>query len=159
MTPLETIPEKLGSSEMLAIGLISRVKGDIQGNAALLFKEEHALRLVQILGSKEEDIPDDGFGDLERSMLEETANITISSFMNSIATHLEKSCIPNAPIYLLDMAGSILAVILMESADVADVALLVSTKFECRNEDLTALFVLLPNPASLHAIEEGLYEK
>jgi chemotaxis protein CheY-P-specific phosphatase CheC len=156
MTQIETIPERMGSGEALAVGLLARVAGEISGNAVLLFSRAEALQLVQLLGSPAKDMPIKGFGELERSMLEETANITISSFMNSITFHLARRCVPNAPQYVMDLAGAILSVVLMESAEVADQAVLFTTRFACESEQLQALFVFLPSPASLHALQEGL---
>lgn len=152
---IEQIPEELGGGSALAVGLLSRVVGEICGNAVLLFERSHALNLVKILGG-DSSAAFDGFGALERSMLEETANITISSFMNSMTNHLARRCVPNAPVYLLDMAGAILSVVLMESAAVADTAVVFSTRFACQDESLAALFVFLPSPAALGQIEEGL---
>ncbi|OVE81429.1 hypothetical protein BVY04_03300 [bacterium M21] len=151
---IEEIPERMSSGDMITVGLLSRVTGMIEGNSVLLFSEKDAAQLVQALGSKKQKI--EGFGDMERSMLEETANITISSFMNSITSHLNRKCVPNAPIFLVDLAGAILSVILMESAEVADRAILFSTKFLCKDEDMQVMFVFLPSPPSLLELQGGL---
>ncbi len=157
LAPVETIPEQLGNGERLAVGLLSRVCGEIEGNAALLYDRADALRLVQLLGSRDETLAVEGFGALERSMLEETANIAITSFMNSLTAHLDRRCVPNAPVYLLDLAGAILSVILMENAALADHAFFLLTEFRCEGEDLSAVFAFLPSPASLDALREGLH--
>lgn len=157
MADIDVIPEKLGNSEDSAIGLLTLVRGEIKGNAALLFTFPDACRLIGILGRKKVNAVDEyEFNEMERSMLEETANITISSFMNCMTSHLGRKCIPNAPIFLKDMAGAILSVMLMESAEVADQAVLFSTTFKCENEDLKALFTFLPSPSSLLTLQEGL---
>jgi len=156
MAPIETIPEQLGSGQTLALALLARVGGEIEGNAVLMFQREDALQLVRALGSPTSTIPIEGFGELERSMMEETANITISSFMNSITFHLGKKCVPNAPIFMMDMAGAVLSVILMESAEVADQAIVFSTRFTCPTGGMNALFVFLPSPSSLGIMEEVL---
>jgi chemotaxis protein CheC len=154
--PLERIPEQLGGGEQLAVGLLSRVRGEMEGNSLLLLGRDDALTLVHLLGGAREGGACEGFGDLERSMLLETANIAITSFMNSLAVHLGLACVPNAPVYLLDLAGAILSVILMENAAVADEALLILTAFTCEGEDLTALFAFLPGPDSLESMQRGL---
>ncbi|MFW5829787.1 MAG: chemotaxis protein CheC [Planctomycetota bacterium] len=156
MVAIEQVPERLGAGEVLTVALVTRVAGEITGNAALLFQRPEALQLVRWLGSPATDVPAAGFGELERSMLEETANITISSFMNSITAHLAKRCVPNAPMYLMDLAGAILSVVVMESAAVADTALLFSTRFLCDADQMQALFVFLPSPEALQALREGL---
>jgi len=151
---LEDVPETLGGSETHCAGLISRVRGEIEGNAVLLFSEEDSLALTTALGSKVETI--EQFGPLERSMLQETANITISSFMNSITAHLGHRCIPNAPMYILDLGGAILEFLLVECAYVSDKVILFSTQFVCKNQNIKASFIFLPSPDSLDIIQEGL---
>jgi chemotaxis protein CheC len=156
--PLEEIPEQFGGGDNLVVGLLSRVVGDVEGNSMLLFGRDDALKLVAILGGKRKNGNGnvEGFGELERSMLEETANVTITSFMNSLTSHLGERCIPNAPVYLLDLAGAIVSVALMEIAEAADRALVISTTFSCKEENLSAIFIFLPSPESLAALEEGL---
>lgn len=157
LAPVERIPEQLGSSDRLAVGLLSRVTGDVEGNAALLYDRADALRLVRLLGSRDASLTVEGFGALERSMLEETANIVITSFMNSLTAHLDRRCVPNAPVYLLDLAGAIMSVILMENAALSDHALLLLTAFHCEGEDLGAVFAFLPSASSLDVVREGLH--
>ena len=151
---IEKIPEIVFDSEVECIGLVSRVLGDIKGNSILLFSEEDAVLLVEALGSGVKCQAD--FGELECSMLEETANITISSFMNSMTFHLRHSCIPNAPSYQQDISGAILSLLLMESAYEADKVIMFSTRFFCKSQDIKASFIFLPSPPSLRLIEEGL---
>ncbi len=158
LSDIAVIPEKTGNSEKIAIGLIVQVNGEIKGNAALLFNVEDAYKLVSLLGNTKIKSINEELNELERSMLEETANITISSFMNSITAHLGQQCIPNAPLFLKDMAGSILSVMLMESAEVSDQAVIFSTKFISEQKDISALFTFLPSPSSLKILGKGLVD-
>lgn len=156
MKSIDIIQEELGQCETLSVALLLRVTGEVEGNSLLIMPEKDAVTLVNFLGSKSTADDHISFDDVEQSMLEETANITVSSFMNGLATHLNKKCIPNAPIYIHDMAGAILSVVVMESAEISDKALVFETYFECQNSNLHALLLFLPNPASFDMLQEGI---
>ncbi|MBF0101209.1 MAG: chemotaxis protein CheC [Desulfobacterales bacterium] len=153
---IEDIPESLAESDAIVAGIVTRITGEIEGNAALIFKEEDSLTLIRILGGSKKSDLRSGLGELERSMLQETANITISSFMNSIGTHLNKRAVPSVPVFFADLAGAILSVLLLETAEVFDDAVLFSTFFECQHENLKGFFVFFPSPSSLTTLKEGL---
>lgn len=84
----------------MAVGLLSKVRGDIEGIMVFIINQSDVTRLLGVLGAKRVDDSIELLGPFEKSMIEETANITISSFMNSLASHLDLKCVPNAPIYL-----------------------------------------------------------
>lgn len=153
---IDNIQEELGQSEKLSVALLLRVTGEIEGNSLLIMSEENAVSMVHLLGSGTEVDSAQKFTDLEHSMLEETANITVSSFMNGLASHLGKKCIPNAPIFIHDMAGSVLSVVVMESAELSDQALIFETMFECKTGSMQALLLFLPSPSSFSMLQEGI---
>ncbi|MBF0120586.1 MAG: chemotaxis protein CheC [Desulfobacterales bacterium] len=154
--PIQEVPESLGESDAIAICLFTKVEGDIEGDAILILKENDALNLIEILGGDKNVNIEESIGEMELSMLQETANITISSFMNTFMSYLNKSAIPSSPIYIRDLIGSILSVIIMESAEESDNALLFSTQFECKNKEMEAMFIFLPSPSSLKKLKNGL---
>ncbi len=154
--PIEEIPERLGDGSQPAVGLLSRICGDVTGNAALIFDDAGAAQLIRWLGGRVGCTVEPVLDDMQRSMLEETANITISSFMNNVAAHLSLRCVPNAPVCLSDMAGAILSVLLLESAEVADKALMFSTAFRSDDHNMEAFLVFLPSPNSFDRLQEGL---
>jgi len=154
MTHIELIPEKVGGSDSHCVALVSRVTGDIEGNSSVMFIQHDAELLVELLGKQKRLLKE--FGKLEHSILEETAHIMTSSFMNSITLHLGHPCEPQPPLYIEDLGGAILSNLLMESAEDSDQAILISTNFFCRDEDISANFIFLPNPKSLKVIKEGL---
>jgi chemotaxis protein CheC len=142
---IDSVSGKLHFGEELIIALVTRVAGEIEGNAVLTLKKSDAEMLVTVLHQSS-------------SILEETANITISSFMNSITSHLSKSCIPNAPMYLMDMADSILSLILLENAETSDTVIVFSTRFYAQNKNLEAHFLFLPNNNSITKMQDLLQD-
>ncbi len=153
---LQSITQHFGEEDMLGVALLSRISGQVSGNAVLMFRREDARRLVLLLGSKVEKVEPLVFTEMERSMLEETGNITISSFMNCMTSHLNRKCLPNAPLYAFDLSGAILADLLIECAECKDDMVVFSTLFSCAEENIQILFVHLPSPDSLKSLAEGL---
>lgn len=154
MSHIELIPGKVGESDSHCVALVSRVTGDITGNSAVIFMQHDAEILVEQLGKQKKTLAE--FGKFEHSILEETAHIMISAFMNSITSHLGHPCEPQPPFYVQDLGGAIVSNLLIESAENSDQAILISTNFICRDEDLSATFIFLPSPSSLKVIEGGL---
>ncbi len=156
LMPIDQVSASMGGEDEMAAALVCRIEGEISGNAALFFHNDDAKKLVSILSgdSSPESILD--FGEMERSMLEETANITISSFMNSLTMHLGKKSVPCAPIFLLDYTGSIMSMILTESAEYSDKAIVFSSQFFCEGKQMNMSLLFLPSPVAIGAVEHGL---
>jgi chemotaxis protein CheY-P-specific phosphatase CheC len=153
---IDNIQEALGQSEKLSVALLLRVTGEIEGNSLLIMSEDDAVCMVRFLGADSAIDSAAEFSEIEHSMLEETANITVSSFMNGLASHLDKKCIPNAPIYIHDMAGAILSVVVMETAELSDQALIFETAFESKDSNLQAMLLFLPSPSSFDLLQKGI---
>lgn len=151
---LDQVSSTVGNDEALVVALLCQIDGEISGNSALFFRESDAVKLVKILGSKESRVED--FDAMERSMLEETANISISSFMNCLTSHLSKAAKPSAPQYLHDYAGAIISVILAEAAEFSDKAIVFSTSFHCAGEGMEVYLSFMPDAVAMAAMEEGL---
>lgn len=165
---IEYLPEALETGETLSVGILTRINGEVVGNAALLLPIDEAVKLIEDLSPRFVERRHDGesppsvsttFTAMERSMLEETANIAITSFMNGLASRLNKQCLPGAPVMLVDMAGAILSVILMESAEMADHALTFSSRFQVAGESARTLLVFLPSPESLAILKAGVTDE
>lgn len=155
--PLQEVPTAIGAmAGAVAVGLATRVTGEVGGNALLLLGRPEAGRLCALLGK------DPGAAGpldaLARSMLEETANITLTAFMNSLTAHLGARCLPSSPTLRQDWAEAILSTALTESAAAGDQVILFATEFVCGREGLNAVMLFLPDPACMSRIREGLGE-
>jgi len=152
--PIEAVPTYLATQPGLSVCLLSRVQGELEGNALLAFSLPAARTWVGLLGgefqaSKDDSMP--SIGPMEQSMLEETANIALSSFMNGFAQSLGLTAVPTSPIFLLDMAESIGSLVLMECAEVSDQTFLFRVDFRIGDQVLDATLAFLPSP---HALAE-----
>lgn len=155
--PIETVPSYLAAEPGLSVCLLSRVQGDLEGNALLAFSLDAANTWVAYLGGQGLQPSDENarFGAMEQSMLEETANIALSSFMNELAGSLQRKAVPTSPIFLLDMAESIGSVVLMECAESSDHTFLFRVDFRVGGESLAATLAFLPSPASFAELSLG----
>ncbi len=155
---LDLIPEEATDGNDATITLASRVKGELPGNAAVQLAYCDALALVTCLGGtlppgdRAEDI-----GDMERSMLQETANVLFSSLMNSLAGHLGLSAVPYAPSVLVALGTSAWASLLLESAEESDEAVVVTARLACVGSGPRIRLVFIPAPQALAVIRRGIH--
>lgn len=153
---LDLIPEETGEAGETTVTMMSRVNGELPGNAAVQLSYDDAAALVSCLGGR---MPAQGrsgeIGELERSMLQETANILFSSLMNSLACLLGLVAVPHAPAVLIDIGTSAWDGMLLESAAVADEAVVVTARMACIGSGPKVRLVFLPAPGALTASRQG----
>ncbi len=129
MIGIDLIPEEVGADDEATIMLAARVKGALPGHTVAHLAHRDAAALVACLGGV---LPEEGslgtLGELERSMLQETANILFSSFMNGMASALGLFAIPYAPAVRVDFGTAAWATILLQAAEAADDALVVTAR-------------------------------
>ncbi len=154
---LDLIPEEATDGTDATVTLASRVKGELPGNAAVQLAYSDAKALVHCLGGS---LPPgdnaDAIGEMERSMLQETANVLFSSLMNSLAGHLGLSAVPYAPSVLVDLGTSAWANLLLESAEEADEAVVVTARLACIGSGPRIRLVFIPAPEALAVIRRGI---
>jgi len=152
---LDLIPQEGEDAGATTITIASRVNGGLPGNAAVQLSYADATQLVVCLGGK---LPGEeqagGIGEMERSMLQETANILFSSMMNGMASRMDIVAVPLAPVVLVDV-GTAAWDALLESAACADDAVVVTARIACIGSGPTIHLVFLPSPEVLHAITRG----
>jgi chemotaxis protein CheC len=148
LLPLEQLADELGGDDCVLIILHCWIKGRMSGQAMLVFDEPAAASLVKIFGCDPT-----GWGEMERSMMEETANIAISSFMNSLSAHLGMSCIPQPPLFIHDLGGAIIASAAAESAIFGDRLIRYAVRFSCNQKDMAVNLFFMPSPESLECLE------
>ncbi len=161
--PVSDVPSFVGGSEVLLVGLLMRITGELDGNLLVAFPEDAAQRLIALLTGK---APADAeaWTPLDRSAVEETANIVGNAFFSALVSAVELSARPGAPHFAHDMAGAILEEVLMEQAEVSDQVLLMEislSRGDYAEAGLGACHIfLLPAPASQEKIlaQLGLVE-
>lgn len=146
---LTEVPDILGGTENLVVGVYLRIFGDLQGNIMFLLPIESAERLVTMLmGSAEDGIA----GEISQSAIMEVGNILASSYLNALSSFSNLTIIPSTPALAYDMAGAILSTVLIEISELSDYALLIETEFLEDQESIDGSFFMLPDLDSLHLL-------
>jgi len=134
------LSKKVQAGDDVGIGIYLDIQGDLTGGLLYLFDEDSATRLIQQL-TKKKDVT---FSSVEQSALLETGNILASSYLSLLGNELGLQVVPGPPIFMHDMAMSILDSVLAEQALVQKDALLCNVKFNQGGKSLNCQFFFLP---------------
>ncbi|MBU3159071.1 chemotaxis protein CheC [Clostridium frigoris] len=138
--------------EVVVIGVVVRVIGDIPGNILFTLEKDVALRIISgLVGEEQEQITE-----LGNSALCEIGNIISSSFMNAIAELTKLEVRPSVPAVALDMMAAILSTTFIESGQFDEYVLDLETNFLQENEKIRGHFYYIPMPGSLEKILNSL---
>jgi len=153
VTDIAQVPELLGGSERVVVGVTLQVLGDARGNILLIFPEASAsLLIARLLRQKQTDLEID---EISGSTLKEVGNILASAYLNALGSLLHMTLIPSIPLLAHDMAGAIVDHVLIELSMAGDLALMVDTVFQGDSPDQQPVkghFFLLPDPGSLDLV-------
>ena len=145
--PITEIPGLVGGEEMMA-GLFFELSGDTTDYIQLLFTQDSALALVDILMGREVG-SSATLSEMDESALMEIGNILTSSFATAWADFLGISLITSPPTLAMDMAGAVMDYILATVGMVTDEVILFKTVFEGESGLFSGYFMLMPDPESL----------
>lgn len=143
--PLNTVPNMAGGPEQVVVAAYVAVNGDLCGHGMLLFEEEKALRLVDLLCGCPAGTTSQ-LGPLELSAIAEAANIIVSSYVNVIADVAGLKLLPNVPTVVVDMAGAILESVATELYLNGDEVFIAETEF---SGELSGRILLMPKTESM----------
>ncbi len=145
----------IGGAENNVFGILFDLSGEIKGKMMFVLEEESAILLVnRMLNMTIADVAE--FGDYELSVLQEVGNILASSYLNSLATFINKRIIPSVPYIAHDMAGAIISVPAIEFGKTADEILFIESTFEDSISNVSGYFILIPDDDSLQTIMDSL---
>jgi chemotaxis protein CheC len=132
-------------AEMVAIYLV--IQSGIRGQALLILPLHSALHLCDLLLDLQPG-SSTNLGEVERSALAEVGNITLSYFLNAVATSCGDPDFlrPSPPAVMVDMLGAMLDVIVTPIAVVRDDMLIIETPFVDSRSSIQARFWVLPDP-------------
>ncbi len=151
----DRVSQILGGEEILVVGILLNVTGDITGNMMFILDINAARKLVNILlGNHDETNLD--FNELELSALKEIGNILTASYLSALAGLTNLKILPSVPELAIDMAGAILSVPAIEFGKVGDSVLYIETEF---SEGITRVFgdfLLIPDVGSYEILLRAL---
>jgi chemotaxis protein CheC len=153
VTDIAQVPELLGGSERVVVGVTLQVLGDARGNILLIFPRSSAQRLLaRLLGHEETSLV---MNEINCSTLKEVGNILASAYLSALGSLLHMTLIPSVPLLAYDMAGAVVDYVLIELSMAGDLALMVETEFAGDSplqESIKGHFFLLPDPQSLDLV-------
>ncbi len=151
----DKVSQILGGEEILVVGILLSVSGDINGYIMFILDINAARQLVNILLCDKEKNSIE-FDELELSALKEVGNILTASYLSALAGLTNLRIMPSVPELAIDMAGAILSVPAIEFGKVGDSVLYIETEF-C--EGITKVigdFLLIPDVDSYEVLLKAL---
>lgn len=154
LVPFNCLADTIGSEEMVVVGILLGLEGDISGMMMFLLQEKSAHNLVNILmgNSNEKCEP---FNEIELSALHEIGNIIAGSYLSALAGLTNMTIISSVPSMSIDMAGALLSVPAIEYGKVGDKVLLIQTQFG-EDDLVNGYFIMVPELESYDKILSSL---
>lgn len=151
--PAKEAPQLIGGPEKLVIGIYLTFDGDATGHILLVHQPEVAFAIIDMLlgnapGSTQ------SLEEMEQSALAELGNVIGSSFLNAIADALGLSLRPSPPDVILDMAGAILDVAVVEILQESEDVFVSETAFGTDDRQANGTFLVIPSVSFLKVILE-----
>jgi chemotaxis protein CheC len=150
---LEDVSSELDEPEMPIAAVLMHMLGDLTGRTLLVFPQPTAVRLAELMlrrpvGSSR------GLGELEQSAIKEAGNILSGQYMNALSEFMGLMLLPSPPSLAVDMSSAVLTTAHLQFATDHEYVFCVESEFVMDETAarLRGVFLLLPDPASLHAI-------
>ena len=148
---MEKVSEKLGGAEQSATAIYFGVAGAFTGSIVLLLQEKQALRLADLLVSR-------NFGKkvewdaLSRSALKEFGNISASAYLMALSHELRVRLHQTVPGLATDMLQAVLDSVLIQASQKSEQVLLLKTDFVIEQERVEGYLLFLPNLSQMQAV-------
>jgi chemotaxis protein CheC len=149
------VNETLGGAEILVIGILLRVNGDLNGDMMFILEYKAARVLVNILMGNSPD-KDGDFSEIELSALREIGNILAGSYLSALSQLTNLMIMPSVPDMAIDMAGAILSVPAIQFGKVGDTVLYIETEFCEGSTRVVGDFFLIPDIESYDTLLKAL---
>lgn len=141
--------EKLGGFETISAGIISDLRGEINGLMLALFQLDAInLLLGKMMGKKINDY--DELTEIENSAIIEIGNILISSFINALSGLSGVRIAPSVPQISIDMQGAIITVPMAAYGSQSDYIMLIGGSFLVEHKEVPCRLLLAPDMRSLN---------
>jgi chemotaxis protein CheC len=154
---LEDVAGLLGKPDEVVAAILLHMLGDLTGRTLLVFPENAAQRLCDLLLSRPIGKTTE-FGMLEQSSLKEAGNILCGAYMNALSSFMGMMLLPSVPSLVIDLSAAVLTSTYLNFGHDRDYVFCVETQFQfwAENEMLAGHFLLMPDMASLRAILQAV---
>lgn len=135
----------VGGPELIVVGILLTLQGDIDGMMMFMLDRPSALSLVHLLLGEMGGNQTDKFSEMDMSALQEIGNIVTGAYLSSLSSLTSLTISPSIPYISVDMAGAILSVPAIEFGKLGDKALLIETEFLNEATHVNGYFILIPS--------------
>lgn len=151
------IPEILGDPELLIVGILLQMSGDMTGSIMFILNIEASCTMVDVLMGRPEGTKNGyDFDEIEISALKETGNILAGSYLSALSTLLNLDISPSTPELCVDMAGAILSVPAVAFGNYGEKALYIENRFTDGKSIIEGEFFLIPDVESYEILLHSL---
>ncbi len=155
ITPIENIPDFLGSPNEPYMGVLLGIEGEINGTLLFVLHEGVGYDLIDMLygmpESQKKELSEDGV-----SALKELTNIIGSSILNVYAEKSKLVVKPNVPTFVHDYLQSFIDSILVMHNIQHEYAIVMETAFYFEDDRVVGNLMILPEAESLKTLVSGI---
>lgn len=141
--PAKNIAMALGGPDTTIIGVYLAFSGPANGHIILAHHPTVASKLLDSLIGKKNNCFD--LSELEQSALGEVGNITGTFFLNAVANALNVVIHPSPPVVLIDMAGAILDIAMVDILQEGDEVSVVEASYIINDYNTNGTFLIILN--------------
>ena len=142
--------------EKVVVGIFL-TSGGISSYVLLLIPLDCAVTLTNMLLRGEPDPSKEVLSEMDKSALQEIANILICAFFDSFSELLGISVTPGPPVLAQDMPGAVMDYVLIQIGEVADQVVFFNVELKEEKKDIFGInMFLMPEPRSLKILIEKL---
>jgi chemotaxis protein CheC len=142
--PMSAIPEELANEEL--IGVAFEFEGMPSGYLVFLFDEESAKTAIDGMVPT---TPDDPFGQMGKSAIQELGNIMASGFLDGWANVLDSNIDHSTPEYIHDMGAAAIDPIVIQLGENQEFAFVFDTKVQADNREFDCEILAIPDEDDL----------
>jgi len=139
------------ASEEMVVGVYMLVTGDVKGASLLIFPQESAFKLSDVLVGREPGTTR-SLTALDISALKEVGNIVAGNYFAVLSNLLQVKIVEHIPNFSSDMFGAIVEQIITDFARESEQALVVEIEFVFKPLTLKGYFLLLFRLEELKAL-------
>lgn len=152
------VPELLGGTEEIRVGVLLEINGDINGMFMFLISESFLRVMLEgLLGMEIDDIHE--LDPLSLSAVGEIGNIMCCSYINALTRLMDIKVHVSVPDTCVDMIGAILSVPMIHFASISDELLLIEDRYHFGDTAVVSHVLFLPEMDSLEQIFRALGEE
>lgn len=153
LVPFSDLADIIGGEEVILVGILLQLEGDVNGMMMFLLHEKSARDLVGILMGT--PAPEGEYTEIELSALSEIGNIIAGAYLSALSGLTNLTILASVPSLSIDMAAALLSVPAIEFGKVGDKVLLIQTQFG-ENDFMNGYFLMIPELESYDVILSSL---